>query len=154
MCSDSSFGREPRPMAGFACFYGGAALSWQAKSLKLVPLSSAEAEANVLSLGCKDAVYIRRLLTELRPGKIKSCIATFTDNQAAIDIIKAHGLTARTKHFERWASYIRDLYQRHIVSVDFKPTDMMPADIFTKALPEEPFKLFRSITARSSSATA
>ena len=145
MCSDSSFGREPRPMAGFACFYGGAALSWQAKSLKLVPLSSAEAEANVLSLGCKDAVYIRRLLTELRPGKIKSCIATFTDNQAAIDIIKAHGLTARTKHFERWASYIRDLYQRHIVSVDFKPTDMMPADIFTKALPEEPFKLFRSI---------
>ena len=145
MCSDSSFGREPRPMAGFACFYGGAALSWQARSLKLVPLSSAEAEANVLSLGCKDAVYIKRLLNELRPGKIKSCIATYTDNQAAIDIIKAHGLTARTKHFERWASYIRDLYQRHIISVSYKPTDMMPADVFTKALPEEPFKLFRSM---------
>ena len=85
-------------MAGFACFYGGAAISWQAKSLKLVPLSSAEAEANVLSLGCKDAVYVRRLLTELRPGKIKSCIATFTDNQAAIDIIKAHGLTRNGAH--------------------------------------------------------
>ena len=24
---------------------------------------------------------------------------------------KAHGLTARSKHFERWAAYVRDLYQ-------------------------------------------
>ena len=121
-----------------------AALSWQSKALKTVPLSSAEAEANVFSLGCKDAVYIKRLLNELRPGKVSTCVAGFTDNQAAIDIIKAHGLTARSKHFERWAAYIRDLYQRHIVSVDFKPTEYMPADICTKALPEDLFKRFRS----------
>ena len=62
-----------------------------------------------------------------------------------IDIIKAHGLTARTKHFERWAVYVRDLYQRHIIAVSFKPTTAMPADIFTKALPEDLFKLFRDI---------
>ena len=144
MHCDSSFGREPRPMAGFAVSYGGAALSWTSKALKLVPLSSAEAEANVLSLGCKDAVYVHRLLCELRPGKIDSCVQCYSDNQAAIDIIKAHGLTARTKHFERWAAYVRDLYQRHIIAVSFKPTTAMPADIFTKALPEEAFKLFRS----------
>ena len=61
------------------------------------------------------------------------------------DIIKAHGLTARTKHFERWAAYVRDLYQRHIIAVSFKPTTAMPADIFTKALPEDLFKLFRDV---------
>ena len=144
MHCDSSFGREPRPMAGFVVSYGGAALSWTSKALKLVPLSSAEAEANVLSLGCKDAVYVHRLLCELRPGKIDGCVQCYSDNQAAIDIIKAHGLTARTKHFERWAAYVRDLYQRHIIAVSFKPTTAMPADIFTKALPEEAFKLFRS----------
>ena len=96
------------------------------------------------SLGCKDAVYVHRLLCELRPGKIDNCVQCYSDNQAAIDIIKAHGLTARTKHFERWAAYVRDLYQRHIIAVSFKPTTAMPADIFTKALPEEAFKLFRS----------
>ena len=67
-----------------------------------------------------------------------------SDNQAAIDIVKAHGLTARSKHFERWAAYVRDLYQRHIVAVGFKPTHLMPADIFTKALPEDAFKRFRA----------
>ena len=39
---------------------------------------------------------------------------------------------------------VRDLYQRHIVAVGFKPTHLMPADIFTKALPEDAFKRFRA----------
>jgi hypothetical protein len=34
-------------MAGYVSCYGGAALSWAAKSLKIVPLSSAEAESAV-----------------------------------------------------------------------------------------------------------
>ena len=41
-------------------------------------------------------------------------------------------------------AYVRDLYQRHIIAVSFKPTDQMPADAFTKALPEDPFKRYRS----------
>ena len=40
--------------------------------------------------------------------------------------------------------HVWTLYQRHIIAVSFKPTTAMPADIFTKALPEETFKLFRS----------
>ena len=55
-------------MAGFASIYGGAALSWAAKALKIVPLSSAEAETAVLSLGCKDAMFVKQLLVELRPA--------------------------------------------------------------------------------------
>ena len=68
----------------------------------------------------------------------------FTDNTASIDIVKAHGTTARTKHFERWIAYIRDLYQRFIIHVKHVATDKMPADIFTKALPYEPFVAFRN----------
>ena len=142
---DSSFGREPRPMAGHYISYGGAAVSWQAKALRIVPLSSAEAEAAVLSLACKDGMFTRRLFCELRGAKnVPGSFQGYSDNQAAIDIVKAHGLTARSKHFERWAAYVRDLYQRHIVAVGFKPTHLMPADIFTKALPEEAFKRFRA----------
>ena len=40
-------------MGGHATQYGGAALSWNSKALKIVPLSSAEAETAVLSLGYK-----------------------------------------------------------------------------------------------------
>ena len=62
-----------------------------------------------------------------------------------MDIIKAHGVTSRTKHFERWVSYIRDLYQRFVIKIHHLPTEDMPADIFTKALPQEKFTKFRAI---------
>ena len=55
-----------------------------------------------------------------------------------------YGATGKSKHFERWVSYARDLYQRFIIDVIHIPTEKMPADIFTKALPYEPFSTFRS----------
>ena len=141
--TDSSFGRSPRPMAGHAIMHGGAALSWTSKALKIVPLSSAEAEAAVMSLGVKDARYTKMLMAELRPHKKISYIDGRCDNTAAIDIIKAHGLTARSKHFERWAAYVRDDYQRGILTLKHCTTDRMITDIFTKALPHDAFKRFR-----------
>ena len=141
--SDSSFGRSPRPMAGHAVIHGGAALSWASKALKIVPLSSAEAEAAVLSMGTKDARYTKMLMAELRPHKKVHTVDGRCDNTAAIDIIKAHGLTARSKHFERWAAYVRDIYQRGILAIKHVTTDRMVADIFTKALPLDAYKRFR-----------
>ena len=145
--TDSSWGNEnPRPMAGYASCYGGAALSWAAKSLKIVPLSSAEAESAVFSLGCKDAMFIKQLLAEIRPKATPQIVINaFIDNTAAIDIVKSHGASGRTKHFERWITYVRDLYQRKIVLVSHLKTDEMPADIFTKPLPYLTFTKFRRV---------
>ena len=145
MACDSSFGRSPKPMAGHAVIYGGAALSWQAKALKIVPLSSAEADTAVLSMGAKDLMYTKMLLSELRPGKVPETVTCYSDNTACIDIVKAHGLTAKSKHFERWAAYVRDLYQRHIIGVEYVSSDKMPADIFTKALPFDAFAQHRAV---------
>jgi hypothetical protein len=142
--SDSSFGRSPKPMGGHAVIYGGAALSWSARALKIVPLSSAEAETAVLSLGSKDMMYVKQLVATLRPGKAPQEVEAYVDNTATIDIVKAQGVTARTKHFERWVSYVRDLYQRYIIRVNHVSTDEMPADLFTKALPRVKFEKFRA----------
>ena len=81
-----------------------------------------------------------------RPSFLSSSSAHqhHSDNEAAIAIAKSPGITARTKHFERWITYVRDLYQRHIIDIRHRSTDNMPADIFTKALPKEPFTRFRS----------
>ena len=65
------------------------------------------------------------------------------DNTAAIDIVKAYCASGRSKHFERWIAYIRDLYQRHVIEIFHLATDKMPADIFTKALPRESYVRFR-----------
>ena len=59
-------------------------------------------------------------------------------------LAKAQGLTAKSKHFERWAAYVRDLFQRHIIGVEYVNTDDMPADIFTKPLPFDAFAKHRA----------
>ena len=110
-----------------------------------MPLSSAEAETAVLSLGCKDMMYSMQLMAFLRPGKMGNAVTAYSDNTACIDIVKANGVTARTKHFERWVSYVRDLYLRYIIGIEHLGTDDMPADIFTKALPHDKFVKFRKI---------
>ena len=96
-----------------------------------------------MSLGVKDARYTKMLMAELRPHKKISYIDGRCDNTAAIDIIKAHGLTARSKHFERWAAYVRDAYQRGILTLKHCTTDRMIADIFTKALPHDAVRRMR-----------
>ena len=83
-------------------------------------------------------------MAELRPHKKIAVIDGYCDNTAAIGIIKAHGLTARSKHFERWAAYVRDLYQRAILKLTHCRTEIMIADIFTKALPIDAFRRFRA----------
>ena len=97
-----------------------------------------------MSLGAKDAKYIKMLIAELRPEKYPSTIEGYCDNTAAIDIIKAHNLTAKSKHFERWSAYVRNLYQRGILGLTHITTDVMTADIFTKALPHDAFRRHRS----------
>ena len=97
----------------------------------------------MLSIGCKDLSFVKQLLAELRPTEIPKCVNAFVDNSATLDIVKAHGTTARTKHFERWIAYARDLYQRFIIDVIHIPTEKMPADIFTKALPPDLFRRHR-----------
>ena len=62
-----------------------------------------------------------------------------------MSIVKANGVTARTKHFERWISYARDLYQRGIIRIKHIGTDDMAADIFTKPLGAVKFTKFRKI---------
>ena len=74
-----------------------------------------------------------------------SALLKCIDDTTTRDAVRAAAnVTARTKHFERWISYARDLYQRHVIGISHLPTDVMPADIFTKALPLDAFVRHRA----------
>ena len=46
------------------------------------------------------------------------------------------GVSARTRHYESWQHFVRDAFERLILSVHLVDTNSMVADILTKALPK------------------
>ena len=64
----------------------------------------------------------------------RSPIPVYTDNKGTYDIVRNPGVTARTRHFERWLHYMRYLFSRNFIDIVLVSTNDMYADIFTKAV--------------------
>ena len=51
----------------------------------------------------------------------------------------------QTKHVEMRYHYVRDMVQRHVVELQYIPTDEQVADVFTKPLVRGKFKVFQDM---------
>ena len=140
--SDSSW-RKPDKlgynMFGYVIYLFGSPISFVAKNLKIVALSSAEAEYAAASYCCKEVQFVRKLLGDLGfPPKGPVVVAV--DNQAAIKIAENIGVTGRTKHFTDAIHYFRHLVDHRVVLPTFVRTNYQRADGFTKPLGKGPFR--------------
>ena len=140
---DSSWGRVPRPFGGFAVMYLNAVLAWSARSLKIVPDSTCEAEIAVGSKAAKCTSGVRMILEDMR-RTVYGPTALLGDNKAMYDVIIKPGTTARTTHFERATMLVKRLYTLFVLTPFLILTEWMTADIFTKALAKDAFVKFRS----------
>ena len=130
--SDASWS-SPNPMGGHVVMYANGAISWTARAIKVTCDSSAEAEIASGSTAMKDTRFVRFICEEIN----RPCVGPtphFIDNSAAYHLVRNVGVSARTKHFERWMHYLRDMYARHVASIHLVPDTCMVADIFTKPL--------------------
>ena len=141
---DSSYGSTPKPMFGYVVFANGAPISWSSKKLKIVPQSSCEAESAALCAGCKNLMFIRNLLNEL-DAIVELPMEAYTDNEATRLTTINPGTTARTKHYEIWMQYARELYLNLIININWIPTKEQIADLFTKPLDKTTFLYLRSL---------
>ena len=69
------------------------------------------------------------LETTVEPGT-----RVLTDSQSARDVVENPGVTARTRHFERWMHHIRWMVQMGYARMQLVKTRAMLADVFTKAV--------------------
>jgi hypothetical protein len=136
--ADSSWGKAPRPYGGFVIFYCGGPISWMSRIIKLIPLSSCEAELAIVSIACKDLRYILNLAEDCGQH-FTTPVDVFTDNKGCYDLVVKLGVSARTRHYERWLYYVRELYWLGIIKINLVGTAAMIADIFTKALDKTTF---------------
>ena len=125
-------------MFGYYVHMYGGPISFAAKLLKIVALSSAEAEYAAASYTAKEVAFVRNLLTDLH-FQLSSPTVIAVDNQAAIRIAENRGVTARTKHFIDAVHYIRHQIDHQSVRLQFVRTNEQRADGFTKALDKTKF---------------
>lgn len=124
-------------------------LVWMSRLIDAVCLATAEAEYYSLSHCLRTLIPIRRVLEELAanlsvPASLRSTISTtaYEDNSAALSLANNQRLTSRTRYYHTAAhhfwQYVNDPKEK--LSILPCETNLMDADILTKAKPKAPFE--------------
>jgi hypothetical protein len=144
--SDSDFagsGREGKmkSTSGYIVTIAGGPVAWLAKKQDIVATSVCEAEYISASLCCKELKYLKTLIHELTREEIPAEL--YVDNQSAIRLIQTGQMHSRTKHIDVRYYSISEKFDKGLFSIKYCPSQKNIADIFTKALPSEPFMKLR-----------
>ena len=128
--------------SGTIFLMAGGPISWFSKKQAIVALSTSEAEYVALCAATQEAVWLRRLLADLKVTTSGPTLL-MEDNQGAIAISKNPTVHARTKHIDIRYHYVREAVQDGIIDLRYCPTDQMIADLMTKPLPRRLFENLR-----------
>ena len=82
---------------GYAFSFGSGVFSWNSKKQEVVAQSSAEAEYISAAAAANQAIWLRKLLTDLGQNQADATVI-WVDNKSAIAIAKNHVQHGRTKH--------------------------------------------------------
>jgi len=139
--ADGSSQDHRRAISGYVFMIDGGAVSWSSKKQELVTLSTTEAEYVATTHAVKEALWLRRLITELF-GSIDAPTTLFSDSKSAIALAHDRHYHARTKHIDIRYHFIRYIIEEGTIKLVYCPTDEMTADMLTKALPSIKAKHF------------
>jgi len=128
-----------RSTTGFVFTLNGGPISWTSKRQSTVATSTAEAEYVAAAMATKEALWLRKLLSEL--GVDGDAVPMGEDNQACLALVNNPEATVRTKHVDVAHNVVRDYVARGEVTFYFLPSADMPADGMTKPLPAPAFTL-------------
>ena len=109
-----------------------------------VARSSTEAEYVALSSATQEAIWLRRLMSDISFQEFPPTLIN-EDNQGAIELSKNAKHHERTKHINIAHHFVRERVSSNEITVGYCPTQDMVADVMTKAVPRVKFEKFRSL---------
>ena len=122
---------DRRSTSGNVLLLAKGAVSWLSKKQATVALSTAEAEYVALSVATQEAIWLRRLLTDVGEF-LEDPIVNNEDNQEAIAMAKNPVGHARTKHIDIRYRFVREAVQNGAIILKYVATGEMIADNLTK----------------------
>ena len=117
-------------------------MSWSSRRQATVAKSSTEAEYVALSMATQEAVWLRRLLSDVGL-QVDTATTIYEDNQGAIDLSKNPKHHNRTKHIDVSFHFTRERMAAKEIDVSYIPTEHNLADVMTKGLGKVPYEKFR-----------
>ncbi|KAL7102039.1 hypothetical protein ACP275_08G094700 [Erythranthe tilingii] len=120
----------------------GQVIGWSSKKQKTVALSSSEAEYIAAADAACEAVWLRRILSDLQEKQVH-VTTIFCGNMSTIAMTKNPIFHARSKHIELRHHFIRDLVDEEEISMKFVNPNDQVADFLTKAVTIEKLEKFK-----------
>ena len=120
-------------IGAYIFFLGNTPISWNSKKQTSTSRSSCESEYKALAQCSCEAIWIRRLLQEL---KILGNEPTnlYCDNQSSIKLSYNPVFHEKSKHFEIDYHFTRQKVEDNIIRVEYISSREQPADLLTKPL--------------------
>jgi hypothetical protein len=128
---------DSRSQSGYVFCLNGGAVIWKSSKQDTVADSTTEAEYIAASEAAKEAMWIKKFITELGVvPSIQSPIDLYCDNTGAIILSKEPRSSARTRHVLRKYHLIREIVSSGDIRLCKVASDLNIADPFTKQLPK------------------
>ncbi|GJT64278.1 putative ribonuclease H-like domain-containing protein [Tanacetum coccineum] len=131
--SDSDYGGsnlDRKSTTGGCQFLGQRLISWQCKKQTIVATSTTEAEYVAAANCCGQVLWVQNQLLDYGFNFMNTKI--HIDNESIICIVKNPVYHSKTKHIEIRHHFIRDCYEKKLISVEKIHTDLNVADLLTK----------------------
>jgi hypothetical protein len=122
-----------RSTTGYVFILNGGAINWTSRLQATVAVSTTEAEYIAAAATVKEALWVRKLLQDLKLDI--NTITIMADSQSAITLLKNPVLSVRSKHIDVAHHLARERVARKEVDFKFIPTASMVADSLTKPVP-------------------
>ena len=134
---------DRKSTSGYA-FELGSIITWRSKKQASTALSTAEAEYLALASCIQEALWLKKLLSDLT-NKVEKSIDIYEDNQSTISMAKNQHSHGRSKHIDIKYHFIKEHCVDGCIQLIYCPTEEMKADMFTKPLYSTQFKKLRAL---------
>ena len=126
-------------VGAYIFFLGKSPISRNSKKQSSTSRSSCESKYRALAQCSCEAIWIRRLLEELKFGTM-SLQYLYCDNRSSIKLHYNPVFHEKTKHFEIDYHFTRQKYENNTIRAEFIFSQERPANLLTKSLGRIKFK--------------